>query len=171
MWAAPWCWPLMPTPPGTASLGRTLTLLAHRGDPHPAAITTTPGTDLSELLATDGPTAIRDALAHTQPAGLVYAHTQLRLHPPTADTAEARVAAARAAAAHTTGLTLTNRATLGQLLIHGAGIGAHTAATLITPTVVVPPKRSTPATTAPPLVAAAGRAATMTPIDQPTAGG
>ena len=141
-------------PAGTAALGRTLAMLTQRGTRHPAAVTTTTGKDLGELHATSGPGAVCAALAAAQPAGLVYAEAHLAANPP-ADTPEARVTAARAAAAHTAGLTLGQRADLGALLISRAGIGAEAALAIITPPVAPAPKPVAAAVPARPVPAAA----------------
>ena len=129
-------------------------MLTERGTRHPAAVTTTTGKDLGELHATSGPAAVCAALAAAQPAGLVYAEAHLAAHPP-ADTPEARVAAARAAAAHTAGLTLGQRADLGALLISRAGIGAEAALAIVTPPAVAAPKPVAAAVPARPVPAAA----------------
>ncbi|MGB8021806.1 MAG: ArdC-like ssDNA-binding domain-containing protein [Candidatus Nanopelagicales bacterium] len=131
-------------PAGLGSLGRTLAMLADHGAGHPTAITTPPGADLADVHAGGGAPAVRQALAAARPAGLVYAEQHLTARPP-ADTPEVRVAAARAAAAHSTGLTVTQRAALGAVLIRHAGIGPDTALAILTPGPVMPPKPRTPA--------------------------
>ncbi|MGB7979607.1 MAG: toprim domain-containing protein, partial [Candidatus Nanopelagicales bacterium] len=91
-------------PAGTAALGRTLAMLTQRGARHPQAVRITAGKDLADLHTTGGPAAVTSALAEARAGGLVYAEAHLAQHPP-ADTPEARVTAARAAAAHAGGLT------------------------------------------------------------------
>jgi DNA primase catalytic core len=140
-------------PAGTTALGRTLGMLTQRGARHPVAVTAT-GKDLGELQATSGPGAVCAALAAAQPAGLVYAEAHIAGHPP-ADTPEARVAAARSAAAHTAGLTLGQRADLGALLISRAGIGAEAALAIVSPPAVGVPKPVAVAVPARPVPAAA----------------
>ena len=121
-----------PDPAGQKSLGRTLTMLAGRGDPHPQAIRTPPGIDLADVHAIGGPAGVQAVLAETRPGGLVYAETHLTANPP-ANTPEARVAAAREAAAHTAGLTLGQRGKVCVLLTHGAGVSTDTALMLVSP--------------------------------------
>jgi DNA primase catalytic core len=140
-------------PAGTAALGRTLAMLAQRGARHPHAVRITTGKDLADLHTTGGPTAVTAALAGARPGGIVYADAHLADHP--ADTPEARVAAARAAAAHTAGLTLGQRADLGALLISRAGIGAEAALALVTPQAAPAPKPVAAAVPARPALAAA----------------
>ena len=124
---------------GTAALGRTLAMLAERGARHPQAVRITTGKDLADLHTTGGTPAVTAALAGARAGGLVYAEAHLAGHPP-ADTPEARVAAARAAAAHAGGLTLGQRADLGGLLIRQAGIGPEAALAIVTPPAVGLPK-------------------------------
>ena len=97
-------------------------MLAQRGARHPEAVRITAGKDLADLHATGGTAAAPRRWPRARAGGLVYAEAHLAAHPP-ADTAEARVATARAAAAHAGGLTLGQRADLGGLLIGKAGIG------------------------------------------------
>jgi DNA primase catalytic core len=140
-------------PAGVAALGRTLAMLTEHGARHPTAVTTSTGKDLGELHATSGPAAVTAAVAAAQPAGLAYAEAHLAAHPP-ADTPEARVTAARAAAAHTGGLTLGQRADLGGLLISRAGIGPEAALAIVSPQVAPAPKPVAAAAPARPVPAA-----------------
>ena len=128
-------------------------MLAQRGARHPHAVRITTGKDLADLHTTGGTRAVTSALAAARPGGIVYADAHLADHP--ADTPEARVAAARAAAAHAAGLSLGQRADLGALLISRAGIGAEAALALVTPPTAPAPKRVAAAVPARPALAAA----------------
>jgi DNA primase catalytic core len=117
---------------GIAALGRTLTMLTQRGARHPHAVVNPSGKDLGELHASSGAAAVAAALTGARPAGIVYAQAVLAGQP-IGHYPEARVAAARAAAAHTPGLTLGARADLGALLMAKTGIGPEAALGLVSP--------------------------------------
>ena len=148
-----WSWPPTTTPPAPQHSGAPWACSPNAAPDTLPAVTTT-GKDLGELHATSGPAAVCAALAAAQPAGLVYAEAHLAAHPP-ADTPEARVTAARAAAAHTAGLTLGQRADLGALLISRAGIGPEAALAIVSPPVAPAPKPVAAAVPARPVPAAA----------------
>lgn len=127
-------------PAGITALGRTLAMIDQRGGKHPAAVVNAGGKDLGELLAAGGRPAVQTALDQAQPAGIVYAAAVLASRPAAEDYPEGRLAAARAAAAHTAGLTLGQRADLGALLMAKAGIGHEAALTIINPPAAAAPK-------------------------------
>lgn len=111
---------------GSMALGRTLSMLAARGEPHPTAAAPPPGGDLADIHAAGGSQAVLERLDAARPAGVVYAEAHLTAHPPGASV-ESRVASARAAAAAAAGLTPAQRAELGALLVEKTGIAPETA--------------------------------------------
>jgi DNA primase len=117
-------------PAGTAAMGRTLAMLAERGAPHPMAATTPAGTDLADLYAAGGAAAVRSTLVEARVAGIAYAEAYLTADPPR-ESAEARVAASRAAAAFTPELSGMQREGLAKVLVGRGGIGEATARAII----------------------------------------